>query len=225
MGLSTKDVNTEGGESFTNKTIQPGNVEARVTSITLDRPAFLDADEGYYFIVNLETKKPTDDFEGFLLDKDEPEGGRFDGQVGKVKVSKWPFKDNTFKGIQIKRDIEILKNIKHICTELGLEKWWTKVDEKYDTIEEFVDAFNKDKPFKDKYINFCICGREYFNKAGYSAYDLYLPKFVKDKKPYSKNTDEVIVFNADRDIDYAVKPTAVQDFGAAGKDIPEEFEL
>ena len=224
MGLSTKDVKTGGGENFTNKTIQPGNVEAKINSVTLDRPSFLEADQGYYFLLNLETAKPTDDFEGFLLDKDNPEGGRHEGQVGRVKIGKWPYKDNTFKGIEIKRDIEILKGIKRICTELGIEKWWKKVDEKFDTIEEFVDAFNKDKPFKDKMMTFCVCGREYYNKAGYIAYDLYLPKFGKEGKAFSTTENETLVFNPDNHIDYAQKPTPVEDFGA-NKEQPEEFEL
>ena len=83
---------------------------------------------------------------------------------------------------------------------------------------------NKDKPFKDKWMTFCICGREYYNKAGYIAYDLYLPKFAKEGKAFSQEEDETIIFNANNHIDYAQKPTPVEDFGA-NKEQPEEFEL
>ncbi len=41
MGLSTKDVKTGGDSDFVNKTIQPGNMEAKLNSIELHQPSFL----------------------------------------------------------------------------------------------------------------------------------------------------------------------------------------
>jgi hypothetical protein len=58
--------------------------------------------------------------------------------------------------------------------------WLAKNDDKHDTIESFFKAFAKDKPYKDKFYNFCIAGKEYMNKSDYLTYDMYLPKSNKD---------------------------------------------
>ncbi len=225
MGLSTKDVKTGGDSDFVNKTIQPGNMEAKLNSIELHQPSFLQADNGYYLILNLETKKPSDNFEGFLLDKDNPEAGRYEGQVGRVKASKWPYRDATTKsGIEISRDNEIMKVMKNLCENLKLTTWWKKVDQKYDTIEDFIEGFNNDAPYKDKYIHFCVCGKEYYNKSNYIAYDLHLPKYSKEGIGFSKDSDKVLEFDADKHIDHAQKPAEVEEFGKSN-DVPTEFEL
>jgi len=225
MGLSTKDVKTGGDSDFVNKTIQPGNMEAKLNSIELHQPSFLEADNGYYLILNLETKKPSDNFEGFLLDRDNPEGGRYEGQVGRVKASKWPYRDATTKsGIEISRDNEIMKVMKNLCENLKLTAWWKKVDQKYDTIEDFIEGFNNNAPYKDKYMHFCVCGKEYYNKSNYIAYDLHLPKYSKEGIGFSKDSDKVLEFDADKHIDHAQKPAEVEGFGKTN-DVPTEFEL
>ena len=53
---------------------------------------------------------------------------------------------------------------------------------KYETIEELVAAFNDDYPFKDKWLNVCIGGREYLNKAGLATeYYLQLLNVLQKK--------------------------------------------
>ena len=127
MGLSTKDVKSGSDSNFVNKTIQPGNIEAKLNNIELHQPPFLEADSGYYLCLNLETTKPTDDFEGFLIDKDDASKGKYEGQVGRVKASKWPYKDGTTKsGIEISRDNEMMKVMKSLCEALKLMTWWKK---------------------------------------------------------------------------------------------------
>ena len=240
-GLSTKNVKT-GGEGGLPKTIQPGNTTAKMHGIKLDQPPFMQAENGYFIILELEGPKPADDFEGFLVDKDNAEGPRFEGQVGRVKGSRWAFKDGTTKsGIAISRDEEIMKFIKNLCEALGCMDWWDAADEKHPTIEEFVEAFNTDAPFKGKEMKYCICGREYYNKEGYVNYDLYLPKFSKAGIPFEatdSKKNRILQFNAEEHIEKA-EPKEVDNFGGeeeegtdpvlpsqeGGGDATPEFEL
>ena len=66
-GLSTKDVKTGGGGLP--KTIAPGEHTLRINSIELTRFAFMEADNGYYLMINVETK-PVEGFEGFFINKE-----------------------------------------------------------------------------------------------------------------------------------------------------------
>jgi hypothetical protein len=163
MALSTKDVKTGGEGGGLPKTIQPGNTSAQILEVRLDQPNFLVKENGYFLILEMMTPKPTEDFVGFLLNKDNPDGGNYEGPVGRVKGSRWAFRDGKTKsGIEIKRDNEIMKYLKNLCEALGgaAMTWWDASDEKYNTIEEMVEAFNADAPFKGIEMNYCICGRE-----------------------------------------------------------------
>lgn len=170
--ITTKNIPSGGG---TPKVIQPGTVECKINSITLDKVPYK---EGAYNVsLNVESQPMGDDFEGFLIDKDNPDSGRYEGQIGRVRFSEWPYADGETKtGIKISRDIEIVKAIQTICKETHCTEWLEAQDNKHETIEEFVMAFNSDKPFKDKYVKMCVAGREYMNKSGYMNFDLYLPR-------------------------------------------------
>ncbi|NBO99577.1 MAG: hypothetical protein EBU90_05550 [Proteobacteria bacterium] len=171
--ISTKNIPTSSG---TPKIIQPGNVECKINSITLESVPYKEG--AYHVCLHLETKPIEEDtFEGLLVDKDNPNGPRYAGQVARIKTSEWAYSDGETKsGLKISRDTEIVKMIQTICREAGCSKWLEENDNVYNTIEEFVSGINSDKPFKDKYLKFCIGAREYTNKAGYQAYDLHLVK-------------------------------------------------
>lgn len=174
--ISTKNIPAAGGS--TPKVIQPGNVECKINSITLDSVPYKQG--AYHLSLQLETSPLEGDFEGFLVDKDNPDGPRYLGQIGKVKMSEWPYSDGETKsGIKVSRDLEIIKAISNICRHTGTTAWFEAQDGVHETIEEFVAQLNQDKPFKDVYVKFCVAGREYMNKAGYMNYDLYLPKQAK----------------------------------------------
>ena len=112
-GLSTKDVKTGGGGLP--KTIAPGEHTLRINSAELKRFPFMETDNGYYFILNVETK-PIDGFEGFFIDKDDESLGRYAGQIGEVKTNRYYYKDGATKsGIIINRDMELLKQLKNLC--------------------------------------------------------------------------------------------------------------
>jgi len=210
--ISTKNIPS--GAS-TPKVIQPGNVECKINSITLDKVPYK---EGAYNIsLHLETAPMGDDFEGFLVDKDNPDGPRYAGQIGKVRMGEWPYSDGETKsGVKISRDIEIVKAISNICRQTGAMVWFEAQDGVHSTIESFVEQLNQDKPFKDVLVSFCIAGREYMNKAGYMNYDLYLPKQAKGQLNMQKADSvsiKIMTFDPEQHIKKA-KSETVSSFSA-----------
>ena len=192
MGLSTTDLGT-GGNGLP-KTISPGNHVLKINMIDLEDFKFIDGAK--HLILHVETE-PIAGFEGFALDKDNPEKGHYDGQIGRVKASQYAFADGETKtGIKIQRDRSILIFLQSLCKTLGVNDWFTEQDGKHDTIEDFIDAFNASAPIKDKYLEFCIAGREYEGKTGYTNYDMWLPKSENRKYSFGEIEEgKVITFD------------------------------
>jgi hypothetical protein len=210
MGLGTKNLKGEG--SSLPKVIEPGVNHVKVNSVTLEEFTFLPG--SYHVILNVETG-PIDGFEGFFIDKDNPAKGRYTGQIGKVKMSQYAYNDGTTKsGVEVYRDDEILKSLKRLSVELGILQKFEDMDGKYDTIEEFVKAYNKAIP-KDIYLNMCVCGKEYENKQGYKSYDLFLPKSSKTEVAIENagvSESKLIRFNAEKHI-IKKQPQTLSEFG------------
>jgi hypothetical protein len=172
MALSTKDMNTAGGGLP--KTISPGNHKLKINSLELEDFTFIPG--AMHLLLHVETE-PIEGFEGFMIDKDDESKGKYAGQIGKVKASQYAYADGETKsGIKIERDKSLMIFLKTLCTNLGISSWFDEQDNKHETIEDFVAAFNKTAPFKNIYMDFCIAGKEYVGKTGYTNYDLYLPK-------------------------------------------------
>lgn len=228
--LSTKNVSTTGANGPA-KTISPGNIRAKINGVTLEEFKFKPG--SYHVVMNLEGEELGEGFEGFLIDKDNPELGRHKGQVGRVKTSEWAYADGETKtGIQVSRDIEILKIVKNICMAVNAMKWYDAQDEKHPTIESFIDAFNADAPYKDKWLDMCIAGKEYMSKQGYTNYDMYLPKFAKGMVPFVADGGEGNLIQFDPAVH--IKKTEakpVESFGddtdvpAKPKAVNKDFEL
>lgn len=193
MGLSTKDLVTSGGGGLP-KTISPGNHKLKLNGLELEDFSFIDGAK--HLILHLETE-PIEDFEGFLIDKDDESLGRYAGQVGKVRASMYAFADGETKGgIKIERDRSLMIFLKSLCNNLGISEWFDGQDNLHDTIDDFVIAFNNKAPFKDIYLNFCIAGREWIDTKGYSNYNLYLPKAEKGKYAFGSLKDgKVMTFD------------------------------
>jgi hypothetical protein len=184
MALSTTDLGTTSGSGMM-KTIAPGNHVLKINSIELEDFRFLPGAK--HLILHVETE-PIEGFEGFLIDKDDESKGRYAGQIGRVKASQYAFADGETKsGIKIQRDRSVLIFLQNFSKGLEINDWFVKQDGKHETIEDFVNAFNKSAPFKDKYIEFCIAGKEYENKSGYTNYDMWLPK--AENKTYAYGTN------------------------------------
>jgi len=195
MALSTEDLGTGSGSGLP-KTISPGNNVLKINSVTLDEFKFID--NAYHLMLHVETK-PIDGFEGFMIDRNNPKGGNYSGQIGRIKASQYAFADGETKsGIKIQRDKSILIFLQNLCKTLGINDWMTKQHNQHETIEDFVQAFNDDKPFKDVYLEFCVAGKEYMGKTGYTNYDMWLPKAQGGK--YATGTvdsGKVITYNED----------------------------
>ena len=178
MGLNTKNVKAGSGSGSLLKNILPGEHEVKVTSLELKRFPFMEKDNGYYLVMNVETRPVGGNFEGFLIDSNDESKGRYEGQIGAVKMNKWYYKDGTTKsGVFISRDDEMLKALKRLCVAAGAEKWFdVDINEKYDTIEELIEGYNTTSPARDNFVRMTIAGREYQKTNGYIGYDLFLAK-------------------------------------------------
>jgi hypothetical protein len=187
MSLSTKNIKLPEGKQ--SKTINPGNTTAMIYDISL-KPGY--NPDSYYLLLNIETK-PIVEFEGFFIDPKDESKGRHQGQVGRVRSSQWAFETKTLpSGVKIDRNESILRTLITLAKELEVEDQLNEIEA--DTIEEFVLEANK-VLCNGNYINFCIAGKEYTNKEGYIAYDLFIPKASNKKYGFSNNISNVITFN------------------------------
>lgn len=216
--LSTKDIKTGGGGQ--SKTLEPGNQSCKINGVELEE--FKLKPGAYNLILHMEGPDLGPSFEGFFINKDDESLGRHKGAVGRVKAGEWAFADGTTKGgVEVSRDQDILKFLKNLCTSLGIVKWLEDQDSKHDTIESLVGAFNSEQPFANKYMNYCIAGKEYKDKKGYTKYDLFLPKFSKSGVPFESATAKPSKLLRYNDADHLrkAKVTEVQNFGP-GNDNP-----
>jgi hypothetical protein len=233
--LSTKNVKKTSNESYIPKLLEPGNVEAKINGIRLDQPDWLKKDDAYHVILDLEGRKPSDDFEGFLIDYNDPTKGNHTGQIARVKAGNWPYKDfhrpaeNGKEELNIKRDDEILKFLLNLVEAIGpaAENWWDSVDNKYDTIQEFVEGFNNDKPFDGIFLNWCLAGRQYTKQNGYKAWDLFLPKFSRAGIPFESFNavkKRLLTFD-EKEHTEIQEPKDVEDFGDEVADIQDATDI
>jgi len=229
--ISTKDVPTTG----LSKTISPGENIVKINSVKLQRFPFMETDQGYYLVLDVETA-PIPDFEGFFLDKDDESKGKYEGQVGQVKTNRYFYKDGETKsGIKTNRDMDILKQIRNICVATDSIDWFTAADGKYETIEEIIEAFNTAAPFKDKYLRMCVAGKEFARDNGFIGYDLFLPKMERNKVAYEAvdaKPSKLITYDETKHL-IKIESKAVSSFGEGTNlptDIPDlsgapEFEI
>jgi len=220
MALSTEDLGT-GGSSSLPKTINPGNHLLKINSVTLDEFKFID--NAYHLMLHVETK-PIEGFQGFMRDTQDESKGNYEGQIGRIKASQYAFADGETKsGIKIQRDRSILIFLQNLCKTLGINDWMVKQHNKHETIEDFVKAFNETAPYQNIYLEYCVAGKEYIGKTGYTNYDLWLPKAQNGKYAYGEEEGgKVIIYNEENhlkklennpvesfgDTDFSSKPTS-----------------
>lgn len=217
-GLSTKDIKIGGVP----KTINPGEHILKLNGISLLQYDFMKEKDGYYLVLSTETAPIGGDFEGFLLDKDKEDGPRYEGQVGQIKTDRWFYKDDSFdrggKTIHVYRDTVILKQLKILCKALGEEadQWFLEQDGKHATIEDFVAAFNDTALMKDKWLRFCVGGREFEKDEGHVGYDLHLPKYKKGfvtYEPEDADPSKLLPFDEEEHVDKVEPDTEDDDEG------------
>lgn len=222
MGLSTKNIGNFSSKGFTSKFLQPGNISCKIEGVYLEKDKFNET--GYFMILDLEGPDMGEGFQGLLVDKDDPSKGLRKGPVGRVKTHEYSYKDGIIPatGAVVSRDNDIMRMISNICKETDSLSWLEEQDDKHDRIEAFVEAFNRDKPFKDKYLRFCIAGREWV-KDKFTNYELFLPKFTRNEVPFESETKEEAnskVYKFDKEVHIKKKKTnSVDSFsGVPNKD-------
>ena len=172
--LNTKDMSA--GSGRTKPVLDPGNHVVKINSISLDQTPY-DADS-YNIHLHVETAPIGGGFEGFFRDYNDQSKGRYDGQIGRVRISPYPFKDTTLpSGREISRDQEILKHMITLAETLDMRDGLDSIEA--ETIEDFMTECDR-LMGGSKLINMCIGGREWENKEGYVNNDLYLPRISKD---------------------------------------------
>jgi hypothetical protein len=221
MALSTKNIPNQPARFA--KTIEPGNKMAKINDITLQESRFEDgrAKGELDLILHVEGVDLGDDFVGFMIDKDDQSKGTYNGQIGRVRATPFPFADATLpSGKVVNRDLSILAFIKDLAKELGKMEAIDSIEA--DTIEEYVPKAAEALK-GNTFLNFCFAGREY-EKGGYTNYDLYLPRFNKGRKPF-ENADaepsKVIQFIEAEHIRKKKAATSVDSFAP----VSSEFDM
>lgn len=218
--LSTKEIKTSNGNS---PVLKPGNHVVKINAVYLSVPPY--NSDAYDLVFEVESEPVGGDFKGFLIDSNNENGPRYQGQVARVNSQRYPFADTVLKnGNEINRDQEILKMLVKIAEALDLRDSLDQITA--GNIEEFVKRANQ--IFKNgKYFNICIAGREWENNQGYINYNLFLPKFNKNKLAL-ENLDiedsKLIQFNEEEHI-IKIKAKTISNFSSDAEDDDDDFDL
>ena len=200
--LNTKDMSA--GSGRTKPVLDPGNHVVKINSITLDQTPY-DA-ESYNIHLHVETAPVEGEFEGFFKDYNDQSQGRYMGQIGRVRISPFPFKDTTLpSGREISRDQEILKHMITLAETLEMRDGLDSINA--ETIEDFMRECD-DLMSGSKLINMCIGGREWENKEGYINNDLFLPRISKDgiaMEMLEKENSRLLKFDSSKHVKALVK--------------------
>jgi len=175
--LSTKDMSAGSGRP--KPVMSPGNQVIRINSVTFDKTPY--DSEAYNITLHVETEPVTGEFEGFYKDMNDQSKGRYEGQVGRVRMSPYPYKDATLpSGREVSRDQEVLKSMIFLSEQLGKRDQLDAIEA--DTIDSFM--VKASELFSNSvWFNACIGSRQWENKEGYINDDLYLPRPSKDGVP------------------------------------------
>jgi len=157
------------------KTLTPGAQSVRLNSISF-MPGFNAGSLRVH--LNVEGPDMGPDFEGFFIDPNNQNLGRYKGQVGRIRLSPFDYESGvTPTGVKIDRDQSILRDLVKLASALNKREQLDTIEA--DTIEDFIGK-----------ASVLLSGREYFNvvaggkqyeKGGYTQFDLFIPR-SKDGK-------------------------------------------
>ena len=220
--LSTKDMNAGSGKA--RPVISVGNQKVKINSITFDQTPY--DKEAYNVVLHVESEPVGGEFEGFLVDPNNPNGARYKGQVGRVRLSPYPFKDATLpSGREVSRDTEVLRAMIYLSEVLGKRDELDSIEA--NTIEEFMDSADKVLS-GDTFINACIGGREWENKEGYVNYDLFLPRNSRDGvalEALDTENSRLFKFSKEEHVRELKKTQTTSSFEPASSNAGDDFDL
>jgi len=220
--LSTKDMNAGSGKA--RPVISVGNQKVKINSITFDQTPY--DREAYNVVLHVESEPVGGEFEGFLVDSNNPNGARYKGQVGRVRLSPYPFKDATLpSGREVSRDTEVLRAMIYLSEVLGKRDELDSIEA--NTIEEFMESADKVLS-GDTFINACIGGREWENKEGYINYDLFLPRNSRDGvalEALDTENSRLFKFSKEEHVRELKKTQTTSSFEPASSNAGDDFDL
>jgi hypothetical protein len=175
-------LNTSGMSAGSGKekpVIGPGNNVVKINSITFDVTPY--AADAFNIMLHVESQPMDGEFQGFLVDPNNPNGPRYQGQVGRIRFAPYPYKDAILpNGSEISRDTEVMKAMIFLSEQLDKRKELDAIQA--NTIEDFMSQCGAVLS-GPTYLNMCFATREWENKEGYVNNDLYLPKLSKAGVP------------------------------------------
>jgi len=196
----------------------------KINSITFDQTPY--DREAYNVVLHVESEPVGGEFEGFLVDSNNPNGARYKGQVGRVRLSPYPFKDATLpSGREVSRDTEVLRAMIYLSEVLGKRDELDSIEA--NTIEEFMESADKVLS-GDTFINACIGGREWENKEGYINYDLFLPRNSRDGvalEALDTENSRLFKFSKEEHVRELKKTQTTSSFEPASSNAGDDFDL
>ena len=206
--FSTKNVSA----NRVSPVIGPGNHKVKINSLSFD-PTPYDP-QAFNITLNVETEPVGGEFQGFLVDADNQNGPRYKGQVGRVRMSPYPYKDTTLPtGRKIVAADEMVKAIAFLADVTGKRDEVDMIEA--NSLEQFANACKQ--IFRNtEYINACIGGREWENNDGYVNVDLHLPRLSKAGLPLEavgSTAGRLLTFNYDEHVRKLVKKEAAATSG------------
>lgn len=171
------DMNVEVGENQpkkTPKTINPGRVTVRINSLELisrvpgerETTTWDDPNATHTIMMHVETPPVQEEgFEGFFRDMNNQAAGRYEGQVGRVKLNSLPYKnkDNKPWHMQARMDLKRLSNT------MGLSEMLSTIQA--DSMTDLVQTIGKIMASEGKFLDMIVAGSA-FMKDGYTNYSL-----------------------------------------------------
>lgn len=220
--FSTKNVSA----NRVSPVIGPGNHKVKINSLSFD-PTPYDP-QAFNITLNVETEPVGGEFQGFLVDANNPNGPRYAGQVGRVRMSPYPYKDTTLPtGRKIVAADEMVKAIAFLADVTGKRDEVDMIEA--NSLEQFSNACAQ--IFKNTdYINACIGGREWENNDGYVNVDLHLPRLSKTGLPLEtvgSTAGRLLTFNYDEHVRKLVKKeaTSAGNFEPTSGNTGDDFDL
>lgn len=206
--FSTKNVSA----NRVSPVIGPGNHKVKINSLSFD-PTPYDP-QAFNITLNVETEPVGGEFQGFLVDADNQNGPRYKGQVGRVRMSPYPYKDATLPtGRKIVAADEMVKAIAFLADVTGKRDEVDMIEA--NSLEQFANACKQ--IFRNtEFINACIGGREWENNDGYVNVDLHLPRLSKAGLPLEavgSTAGRLLTFNYDEHVRKLVKKEAASTSG------------